>query len=1215
MRDNMCSVPSSHRFAKSLFILVSALAPVVPAVGQAPDIPAIERDIHLTDGGQFTRPHAPPLRTSADGRVGLNMKKYNGKLAFYLVAPEKLQQPFLESPAGAGILSSTTPFLVDLPPGVGTLQHTLCDPTPAFPVAEATNPKACDTGSSNDDCYDMTIVGSFRFKEENDGPTKTKLWSAPVTVRVNQPKTSAAAITSVTLGTVTIGSKAFETDDFFEPTISADGRLLVARIQQKAYSWKYPDTGTNVNRRRSTTSQYLDIVYSMAADEVACDIEQWTELYPISNAPFNSLTSTRYGFAMQPFRDPAGNEIPDGADFQASYPWLDRQARNLFFTTLGETLDTRFNRTCFQPGCEPWSKNTGPTRGHSVAGLWTHGKVVLLDTLLNNQEFSTPAPDATHAWLDLYQPGSGPLGSEDGKVRFGFGRDNITQPADIQQRPPGYILNSTFLDSSENRFNYHRTTEPITPRDVVWRVDNGKVSDEIPFDDYNDPSSFILANMMAYMAFETPPTDPDKRPRYTFHDGWDGNAFSESVRLQNAATSKLWQVPEFGEVFGSGRHEPGARGGVVGRGFWADGTGGIEFEIQTQTGQNPDSVPWSVGFFLDPRVADDSTPRTLIAFPDGSEMRLEGRRAVHYLNASNALVRSITLPRTLPEREWTHLALNVGPGGGEVTLLLDGMAIDRLRSFSGPGLFRMTVGNLNLGKRRGSLTPGVRGWLDELKVFAREPGPETLCNLAGGTLVGFEAGIGHSLEPVADRYPTWAHAEIHGRLEQQGRTSYDRYACWRNGSVDHGAHLANIPAGSSSIRQSLHFPEGPVFHDAPRPDSVLNPFCLSCHTDQGLGGLSTAALSLESQTATLDPRRQPRQPDRLVFGNVPANWVASFNSAIADRPAIPMQASHTGIAIDPWLLPGLADVPLEVTALTLVDAASDRDLRTVRAGDTIDLATLPTRDLNIRASTNWPTGSVVFDLDGVAGFRTETAKPFALFGQTGGDYAVGSLAVGSHSVTATPFATGGGTGTALSVTFNVIDSVTAVVADFEDDFQPGSPAPGWSYLWNAGGAMGQAAHYDALRWDGQSLYDSDGQAGLPDATDMGVGSFGAGQARPGDGVQQPQNASPAVDRFAIAAYTVALDGLYSITQSEIRALFGAPSNGRELVIYVDDTLIQTVQSPADPNIGVSFDTSLGLLSAGQTIYVGVGPSLNTKKDRCELDFSITRTQPPALGGS
>ncbi|MCG8455041.1 MAG: LamG domain-containing protein, partial [Holophagales bacterium] len=987
------------------------LALVLPSAGWAddPDRPAILRDIHLIADGKFTRPHAPPLRTSADGRIGLNQKKHTGKLAFYLLAPEKLNAPFLETPAGATILASTTPHL-ETSPEPATLQHTLCDPTPDLSGSGTANPYSCGAGGT-DDCYAMKIVGS-----QSASTSQFKLWSTEVIVRVSQPKTAQAAIAEITFQNKVTGTILFSAPAMFEPTIAGDGRLLVGRIEKPDFSWQYPTTGTTTAMQGTTIDQWVDIVFAVYEGGNPCDIHQWTEIHPISHAPHNTQTKERYGFALQPFVQPDGKTpIPDGVDIQGSYPWIDRRARNLFFTAIGETFSSgtfhRFPYDCVvaQNPCPLPSDASRATRGHSVAGLWTRGKVVLLDNLLNNIDYGFEALDSDQRWLELFEPATDPLGLEDGRARFGIGRDNINSAADIQARPPGYVLNSTFTDSPENRFNFRTETRPITPHDVVWLVNNGKASDEVPFDAYSDAFGFVVADMAVYMKFGPVP-DEIYRARFEIHDGWDGTAFTETVLLQNAATPGLWAIPHYGEVFGTaGRYEPGALGGVRGKGFWADGGTGIEFLVEAQT-PSIDAYAWYAGIALDPRMDDDQSQRTLIAFPDGSELRLEGLHSVVYTDGSGTTVRTIQLPQLLPKHAWSHLAVTQSAAGTEVDLYLDGFPLDRWRSFSGAGLFRMTPGELDLGKRRGSPTPGFRGWLDQLEIYSVEPDLETACNRAGGTLVGFPAGHLGPMATVADRFPLWAQAELDAVLERHGEPSFDRYACWREGTVDHGAHLANLPAGTTSVRGSVHFPEGPLLHDAKRPDSTLNPFCLSCHTSDGKGGLSLAALEVHTEDlAFADRRRQPLQPEALVFGNLPADWLGP------GKPLTALTASPDGDPIDPYLLPGTADVPLAVSALTLVDADTDRDLRTISEGDTLDLAKLGTRRLNVRASTSWPVGELVFDLDGTAAFASEVRKPFALFGKTGGDYASGGFTLGSHDLTATPYPEGGGAaGTAMT---------------------------------------------------------------------------------------------------------------------------------------------------------------------------------------------------------
>ena len=118
-----------------------------------------------------------------------------------------------------------------------------------------------------------------------------------------------------------------------------------------------------------------------------------------------------------------------------------------------------------------------------------------------------------------------------------------------------------------------------------------------------------------------------------------------------------------------------------------------------------------------------------------------------------------------------------------------------------------------------------------------------------------------------------------------------------------------------------------------------------------------------------------------------------------------------------------------VTSLTLINSDTDLPMAgydPLVDGTTIDLATLPTRNMNIRANTSPATvGSVRFGYDGNANQQTETSPPYALMRDTSGDYWDWTPDVGNHTVTATPYtgASAGGTaGTPLTVNFTVTDS-------------------------------------------------------------------------------------------------------------------------------------------------------------------------------------------------
>ncbi|MDQ3290874.1 MAG: CotH kinase family protein, partial [Bacteroidota bacterium] len=119
----------------------------------------------------------------------------------------------------------------------------------------------------------------------------------------------------------------------------------------------------------------------------------------------------------------------------------------------------------------------------------------------------------------------------------------------------------------------------------------------------------------------------------------------------------------------------------------------------------------------------------------------------------------------------------------------------------------------------------------------------------------------------------------------------------------------------------------------------------------------------------------------------------------------------------------------QVVSFSLINANTDLPIRDIVPGETINLATLPTQNLNIRANTNPATvGSVKLALSGKqTKNQTENTAPYALFGESGGNYSAWVPAVGTYNLTATPYtaSSGGGTaGTPLSISFSVINQST-----------------------------------------------------------------------------------------------------------------------------------------------------------------------------------------------
>lgn len=325
------------------------------------------------------------------------------------------------------------------------------------------------------EAYEFDVIGLNRTRE-------FELQSFPVRVIVDKPKTPQARIASIDrIGPIKIVQLSQRFPHFFEPMITGDGRLIVARVQSNLGSGGAPDDLIPWNDPNGLPrASKFDIGYAYnppGSGFAACDIEGWNQMNfrPISMAYSDPKVRERYGFANYPLRDSEGTEIPAGADFGGTYPWVDRFGRNLFFTAvrrqpvkdrvqylrhenwdLGNELfgqDPLFDPLLYaadevlpdlstlrqtEPnlrlpaehilplpdsacgeGCDytaPFQR-VGDTQGLSVAGLWTRGKMVMVDSIVNNTDFPLFTVDAGHRLMRLYQ-------GQGGVVRVGNGRNS-----------------------------------------------------------------------------------------------------------------------------------------------------------------------------------------------------------------------------------------------------------------------------------------------------------------------------------------------------------------------------------------------------------------------------------------------------------------------------------------------------------------------------------------------------------------------------------------------------------------------------------------------------------------------------------------------------------------------------------------------------------------------------------------------------------------------
>lgn len=669
--------------------------------------PAILRDVALIDDEvEFTRPYVPAHRTTMDGRIGLRVEgadisppEIAERLHFWLYKPERVNEPILPGSPGAAIVDAG-PFAVPHPlldtfdPVRDALGHyAICDATTDFPrPGERPNPRTCGPEGRHD-CYEITILTTARIEG------RSTIFGTEATVEVADPKTADARIVRVTLGATAKTEIPRSIGPLFEPSVTMDGRLLTGRFNRTPMQWTDPRTG-EVFRRS------YDLGYAVLPDDATpCDITAWTTFHPMSYAPFDPAMKGRYGLAEYPFRDTEGRLIPAGEDLGGTYPWVDRKGANVFMTgipgRLADQPTALYPRRCANPGCETYEERPGWERGFLVAGLWTHGKFVLLDGMINHLDWAVGVTPASHWLVDLYWTNGAPV-----SVRVGAGRFIDSVRIAGGPYPETYTHNANILDSLENLFNFHPAARPVTPRDVVWVMSNGVASDEIAFDDYLDPNAFIVSTMQATV---TPLVDEDGKtlgvPRYHNGQVWElegsfaiGDRYRiradlvADVHLQNGATSLRWNVPAFGLVeAGTGSVEPVAMGGIKGKGFWLTGANEIRYAVPPQP-RDIDGADWYVGLFVDPRFAEGET-RVLARFPDGTAILLHGTTEL-LIVVDDTVSHRIQVPH---RDGWMHLGFALRDANTDVTFYLDGFGFDRF--VSPRGLFRMVEGDLVVGGR------------------------------------------------------------------------------------------------------------------------------------------------------------------------------------------------------------------------------------------------------------------------------------------------------------------------------------------------------------------------------------------------------------------------------------------------------------------------------------------------------------------------------------
>ncbi|WP_317196481.1 PKD domain-containing protein [Robertkochia flava] len=132
---------------------------------------------------------------------------------------------------------------------------------------------------------------------------------------------------------------------------------------------------------------------------------------------------------------------------------------------------------------------------------------------------------------------------------------------------------------------------------------------------------------------------------------------------------------------------------------------------------------------------------------------------------------------------------------------------------------------------------------------------------------------------------------------------------------------------------------------------------------------------------------------------------------------------------------------MEIIGYTLVNAETDTDILDLTEGLQIDASQFATNSLNIRANPGTvAVGSVVLTISGAVNYnRVESVAPYALFGDSNGNYFGQSMPAGNYTLTAVPYAlsgAGGAQGNSLSLNFSIVQIQSKFVSSANDDETP-----------------------------------------------------------------------------------------------------------------------------------------------------------------------------------
>jgi len=237
--------------------------------------------------------------------------------------------------------------------------------------------------------------------------------------------------------------------------------------------------------------------------------------------------------------------------------------------------------------------------------------------------------------------------------------------------------------------------------------------------------------------------------------------------------------------------------------------------------------------------------------------------------------------------------------------------------------------------------------------------------------------------------------------------------------ADPGYEIADVLVNNQSVGNPADYTFTNVTEDATIEVVFSEVPTFTITVTVGSGGIVSPSESVEvnqgaNQTFSITPNPGKVIDEILVNGELVANANSYTFFDVNENGSIAVTFTD-------------APAPtIGVTGFALYNADTDQFLMNIAEGMQIPLADIQGDNLAIVALTGGTVGSVVLNLSGEkVQTQTESFAPYALFGDSAGDYEGELFGLGDYTIAGTAFSSSGGggnvVGTPLSVTFQIVE--------------------------------------------------------------------------------------------------------------------------------------------------------------------------------------------------